>query len=281
MRLSHAIWYESPNLNGLTLNILFSPGQNRGFDSSGIAGGEPSCTGGNNPANGGALCGDGSFGDAWSISAAYVNGASLSTLAVEGHRSVNRTTDEITFGGGAPAGATGTSDEWAVKGGLQYTVASKTTLSFIVENIIRYAPDPQYNERSRMGWWLAATQKLNDSDNFNIGWGHAGKTPGDPGDPAIIDPDGTTSGSAEPNEANMYAMSIQHTFKDKKTTIYFVYAMMKNQDGAHYDLGASGHGLMTDCHDGALPAGGFSGGGGICFTGATLQAASVGLTHDF
>jgi hypothetical protein len=48
---------------------------------------------------------------------------------------------------------------------------------------------------------------------------------------------------------------------------------MDNHNGAHYDLGASGHGITTDCHDGA-PS-------GVCFAGSTLQAFSLGMTYNF
>jgi len=37
------------------------------------------------------------------------------------------------------------------------------------------------HERQRSGFWLAATQKVSANDDVNIGWAHAGKTPGDPG----------------------------------------------------------------------------------------------------
>jgi len=38
-RLSHAVWYESPNLNGFRLSVLWSPGQNRSNDNSEVASG--------------------------------------------------------------------------------------------------------------------------------------------------------------------------------------------------------------------------------------------------
>src|SRR6266446_6118512 len=59
-RISHAMWYESPSMNGFRVNALYSPGQNRSSDNSTPASGEPNCTGGNtpDPVNG---CNDGSF----------------------------------------------------------------------------------------------------------------------------------------------------------------------------------------------------------------------------
>ncbi|MGC1693676.1 MAG: porin, partial [Pseudolabrys sp.] len=52
-RLSHAIWYESPNWNGLKFNVLFAPGQNRADDSGNLSAGESDCAGGNDPTSGG------------------------------------------------------------------------------------------------------------------------------------------------------------------------------------------------------------------------------------
>src|SRR5712664_3327242 len=48
-RISHAMWFESPNMAGFRVNALYSPGQNRSRDNSRTASGEPSCTGGNAP----------------------------------------------------------------------------------------------------------------------------------------------------------------------------------------------------------------------------------------
>jgi len=94
------------------------------------------------------------------------------------------------------------------------------------------------NERQRSGFWLAATQKVSANDDVNIGWAHAGKTPGDPG-----------LGSVD-NKANMLALGYKHHF-NQQANWYAVYARQDNKDGAHYDLGASGHGITTDCHDAA------------------------------
>jgi len=52
-----------------------------------------------------------------------------------------------------------------------------------------------------------------------------------------------------------------------------------NHNGANYDLGASGHGITTDCKDGSTASD--PNGGAVCFAGATLQAVSVGMTYNF
>jgi predicted porin len=251
-RLSHAMWYESPKMGGFSFNALYSPGQNRSSDNSGTASGEPNCTGGNQPP-----CTDGSFGNAYSVAGLYEAGSLYALVAYERHANVNRTGDDATGGGPAPAGAVGIANEQAYKAGIQYRLSS-TVLNFIVEKMTRAAPDPSFNERSHTGFWLAATQKLSSADDVNLGWAHAGKTPGDPGVGPVD------------NKADMLAIGYKHHF-DTQTNWYAVYARQQNQTGAHYDLGASGHGITTDCKDA----------NGTCFTGATLQGFSVGMQYNF
>lgn len=269
-RLSHAAWYESPKFNGFRVGFLVSPGQNRASDNSIQARGEPNCTGGNQPP-----CGDGSFGTAWSGAGSYSVGPLYAILGYELHKDVNRSNDELGTAGGTipPAGAVGIADERAWKVGVQYNFTqSGTTLNAIYENLNRSAPVDAFNERTRhSATWLALTQKVTPKDDLNVGWAHAGKTPGDPG--AALQPGNGLTPVAGPNDnaANMYALGYKHHFDDKKTTWYLVYAEQRNHPGAHYDLGASGHGVTVDCHDAA----------GNCFSGATLKAVSVGLTYNF
>jgi predicted porin len=252
-RLSHAVWYESPNMGGFRVDALWAPGQNRASDNSNTASGEPNCTGGNPPP-----CTDGSFGDAYSIAGVYEAGPLYVTAAYEKHKDVNRLGDEATGGGPAPAGAVGVRNEQAWKAGIQYKLPTKTTLNAIYERLTRDAPANDFNERQHNAFWLAATQTLGERDDINVGWAHAGKTPGDP-----------TVGPVD-NEANMYALGYKHHF-DRQTNWYAVYAMQNNHTGAHYDLGASGHGITTDCHDA----------NGNCFPGTKLQGVSVGMQYNF
>ena len=259
-RLSHAIWYESPNWSGFRLNVLFSPGQNRSADNTGLASGEPNCTGGNN-----AACNDGAFDNAYSASATYEAGPLYVTGAYELHKRVNRTTDED--GVNVPVGGIGIGDEHAWKVGVQYTLPTHTILNAIVERMVRNAPNNDFNERDRSGFWLAATQKFGEKDDFNIGWAHASKEKGDVGTRRS---DGTFNVGPVDNAANMYTLGYKHHF-DKQANWYAVYARQMNHNGAHYDLGASGHGITTDCHDAQ----------GECFAGSTLQAFSVGMQYNF
>ena len=46
----------------------------------------------------------------------------------------------------------------------------------------------------------------------------------------------------------MYTFQWWHKF-DKQLTMYFDWAETINDGNAHYDIGAGGHGIKTDCHD--------------------------------
>ena len=263
-RISHAVWYESPKMGGFSLSALASPGQNRSSDNSVRASGESTCTGGNDP-DPVAGCNDGAFDIAYSLAGVFDSGPVYAILAYELHKNVNRTGDET---GAVPMGAVGIVDEYAWKAGVQYKLPTNTTVNLIGEKMVRNAPNPNFNERDRKGYWLALTQKVTPQDDINLGWAHAGKTPGDVGTNRS---DGTTAAGPVDNEANMYTAGYKHHFADKQTTWYFVYARQDNHKGAHYDLGASGHGITTDCKDGNAN----------CFAGSTLQAVSIGMTYNF
>src|SRR5712692_8460552 len=263
-RISHAVWYESPMMGGFSLSALASPGQNRSSDNSVRASGESTCTGGNDP-DPVAGCNDGAFDNAYSLAGVFDSGPVYAILAYELHKNVNRTGDET---GAVPMGAVGIVDEYAWKAGVQYKLPTNTTVNLIGEKMVRNAPNPNFNERDRKGYWLALTQKVTPQDDINLGWAHAGKTPGDVGTNRS---DGTTAAGPVDNEANMYTAGYKHHFADKQTTWYFVYARQDNHKGAHYDLGASGHGITTDCKDGNAN----------CFAGSTLQAVSIGMTYNF
>src|SRR5262249_5164583 len=206
-RLSHSVWYESPKWGGLSFNALVSPGQNRAGDNSLNASGEPDCTGGGGV--GGEFCNDGSFGNAFSVDGVYENGPLYAIVAYELHKNTNRTSDE---GGGnlATAGSVGVADEAAAKVGVQYMFPTNTIVSVIFERLTRKAPDPNFNERQHNASWLALTQKITGQDDVNLGWAHAGKTPGDP----IVGP--------IDNAANMYSVGYKHHF-DKQSNWYAVY----------------------------------------------------------
>ena len=151
-------------------------------------------------------------------------------------------------GAGSPAYSTAydVADEWAVKFGGQYSFDFGLTVSYLWEEMKRKVPQVMefQNERQRMGQWVALQQEfLGGRDTVAIGWAHAGATPGDPGGQHNYNPnlDGH-------NQANMYTMQYWHKL-DKQLTVYFDIAETINDGNAHYDIGAGGHGIKTDCHD--------------------------------
>lgn len=268
-RLSHSVWYESPKFKGFYASVLFSPGQNRSVDNSLLARAEPICAGGND-----APCNDGAFSNVLSAVLSYTNGPLYAFTAYEHHAKVNRTGDEAPdFNGVTPS--TGIADESAWKVGAQYEFKpTRTTANFFYEKLKRYAPAvPAFNERSRPNaTWLAITQKMGLADDLNFGWAYAGKTPGDPGG-QINQPGLPLRNIAGPidNKSNLIDVGYKHHFLEKRMSAYFVFATQLNHQGAHYDLGANGHGSVVDRLDAA----------GNSFTGLTHKGLSAGLTYDF
>jgi len=291
-RLDHAIWYESPNWGGFSFSALISPGQNRADDSSNISAGESDCAGGNVPGSG-ALppsCNDGAFSTAYSIGAGYQWQQLYLAFAYEQHNKVNRTSDTIGLPTTPPQDTQGdpndVAEENAWRIGAQYVFSTKTTVGFFYEQFHRYVP--QYleyqNERQRSGTWFTASQAFTEKDIGSFGWAHAGGTPGDPGQ------HNTTFGANPPNKSNMYTLLWRH-YLDRDTSVYGTWALTDNQSAAHYDLGAGGRAVTTDCHDATEMAafdptanggaGGVSGGGPHCFAGGRLQGVSFGVNYKF
>jgi predicted porin len=290
-RLHHSIWYESPDINGLRVNLLFSPGQNRTTDNGGIAAGESSCTGGNVPGSGALppVCSDGAFGDAYSGNVSYTQDPLYATLAYELHKAVNRVSDTIGFATTPDAfAATGDpndiGDEAASKLGVSYAFATRTTVGAIYEHLTRKIPAylSYQNERQRDGYWLFATQQLTPLYALSLGWAHADRTVGDPGQ------HNSSSGLGQGNSANLYTLALKHEL-GKNTWLYFNYAQTANSASAHYDLGAGGRSITTDCHDASVLTAidvssgspNVTGDGPHRFTGGKLQGASLGLDFKF
>jgi predicted porin len=280
LRASHAIWYESPSWSGASFKAMYSPGQNRDDTSSIVPSSEPDCAGGNIPGSGALppTCNDGSFGDLYSVSAAYQNGPLYLTAAYEMHKKVNRTSDLENLD------PRDVGDEEAFKIGGQYTFATKTTVNALWEKTKRKLPsDLEFqDERSRPNaTWLAFTQVLTAKDSVSFGWGWAGKSKGvlgvhnTAGDPNDFD-----------NSANLYSLAWRHAI-DKYTTVYADWAMTVNRADAHYDLGAGGHGVTTDCHDSTPLAaydpttGAVTNTGPHCFAGGKPEGVSVGVNYKF
>jgi predicted porin len=287
-RLSHALWYESPTFAGFQLNALFSPGQNRSDTSDNIPAGESDCAGGNIPGSGGTTpvrCNDGAFSDAISANLSYTNGPFYATAAYERHFKVNRSSD---IGTAFPTLFNeDVADEDAFKVGALYRFPTKTTIGGIFESFHRYVPaDLQFqNERQRLGTWLFLSQELTPKDSIHFGWAHAFKTPGDPGQhnsttltQATVD--GGVPFAPNNNQADMVTASYKHKFSENLTW-YSAVAATFNGPSAHYDLGAGGRGITTDCHDASGADGGNVFGSPACYTGTTIVGVSTGLQYRF
>jgi len=291
-RVDHAIWYESPNFDGMTFNVLLSPGQNRASDSSNIPAGESDCAGGNIPGSGAlpAACNDGSFSNLYSANVAYENQMLYVTGAYEMHKKVNRTSDILGPGPGVtPADPNDVADEDAAKIGAQFKLPTRTTISAIFENMKRHVQDylqPQ-NERTRSGYWLAVVQQLSPTDSLNFGWAHANKAKGDPGQHNTsnnpLDVRNVIQNAGVDNSANMFTVAWKHQI-DRNLSTYATWAETLNHAFAHYDLGAGGRSVTTDCHDASNPdASGFDPNGGApkCWAGGKMQGVSVGVKYTF
>ena len=300
-RINHAIWYESPNMGGFQFNALFAPGQNRSDINDNIASGESDCTGGNDPTSGNnvpAACVDGSFGNAVSANLSFTAGGFYATGAYERHWQVNRQGDITALYGAATVSALGpngtllfsqdVADEDAAKIGALYNFKSTgTTIGGIFESMHRYvAADLVFqNERTRNGTWVFVSQQLSDTDSVHLGWAHAFATPGDPGqhNSAIIPTADGEGGffASNNNQADMVTGAYKRKLSDALTWYTAVAATM-NGPSAHFDLGAGGRGVTTDCHDAQdNPASGGVGSAAHCYPGTTLVGVSTGLQYRF
>jgi predicted porin len=317
-RLDHSIWYESPKLfKMVSFDLLVSPGANRTYDNVVQSAGSPDCSGGNIPGSGNLPlgCDDGGFGTAYSADLKFEYGGFYATTAWELHHHVNRNSDGIganapgygnlvnegpgvsplldwntfnlyaaqyptivTAGNGfTPPYLADIGDEWAIKAGLQYTFDFGLAISGIYEWMKRDLPPALefQNERTRMGTWFAATYDLTPKDNFSIGWAHAGATPGDPGGQHNYNPNNTQ------NQANMYTIAWKHHF-DKNLYGYLDVADTVNDGNAHYDIGAGGRGVTTDCHDGTNTVfNDYSSAGPTTWGGCHPIGVSRGMNYKF
>jgi predicted porin len=314
-RLDHSIWFESPTLgNMFSFDLLISPGANRTYDNVVQSAGSPDCSGGNTPGSGNLPqnCDDGGFGTAYSADLKFEAWGFYATLAWELHHAVNRNSDGIganspmygylvstnspllDFGtyngylneygaafiaanGFTPPYLTDIADEAAYKVGLQYTFPFGLSLSGIYEYMHRSLPaDLEFqNERQRNGLWFALSEDFSSKDNLSIGWAHAGATPGDPGGQHNYNPTSTD------NSANMYTIAWKHRF-DKSLYWYLDAADTVNNGNAHYDIGAGGRGVTTDCHDGTNTVfTDYSSAGPTTWGGCHIIGVSTGLNYKF
>ena len=258
-RLPHSVFYDSPKLGGVSVNLLYSPGQKyanlAGSDKYAFAQGEKVCAGatpgssGSLPDPGSTLCNDGAFTNAYSAALNYEQGPLFATVSYERHQAVDRTSDN----GGV------TSDESAGKVGLSYNFGSNK-LSAIYEKFWRNGGvDPALNERARSGYYLSDVQDLGAGYELMAAWAHAGSTPGGP--------DFMTAN----DRANMAALGVKYHF-DRQLALYFTGAMLRQGAGAHYALGAGGHGTAI-----ASPRND----AGDNIPGQNIRALSAGMQYAF
>jgi predicted porin len=179
-------------------------------------------------------------------------------------------------------------DEDAFKIAALYTFPTKTTVGGIFEMMHRYVSPliAFQNERQRNGTWLFATQELSPADSVSFGWAHAFAAVGDPGQhntpasPTVIIPgSGGAAAADNANQSDMITSTYKHKFGDNLTW-YTAVAATINGPSAHYDLGAGGRGVTTDCHDA------FGASGGLvsqphCYVGNVLAGVSTGIQWRF
>jgi len=244
------------------------------------------------------VCVDGSFGNLYSGALIYKNGPWTFIAAGELHEKVNRTGDEA---GAIPDGSTivtGVHNEWAAKvgGGYRFTdPLGPLQVYAFYEWLRRENAVPAFNERSRDGVFASLTQFVGEHWLFSASYAHAFKTPGSPGQnngcltlntPSAIPGAGSfTSNCASPgpivqatqfqenafsDAASMYAVGAKYRF-NQWAAWYVVGSLLKNDLGAHFCLGASGHGYQICSRDAANDTIG----------GATIKAVTTGLTFDF
>ena len=301
-RMSHAVWYESPIFNGFQFSALASPGQNYAKDNSDYSYGDAfQCngasargSGSNFPGTGGAVagniggngCTDGSYGNAYSAALTYKNGPFTAIAAYELHEGVNRRGDDgsepgliapVFLADGSQV-FTGVHNEWAAKvgGGYRFNDGlGDVQLNAFYEWIRRdvTAAEQPFNERSRDAVFASATQFIGKWA-LSASYAHAFKSPGNPAmlsvnDP-VLAPAATLQGNLFSNDASQYAIGARYYFNDWAS--WYVVASQINQGpGAHYCLGASGHGYQVCSRDAANDTIG----------GATIRAATTGMTFNF
>jgi predicted porin len=313
------VFYSSPTWSGLSFDVAYQFGQQLDPNSDLTPLGSVDCNGSNNPGSGNLMlnCDDGGYNRAYSADLKFTMGGLYLVGAYEIHKAVNRSSDGIganspyygyvegqgpngpnaylldwadyqayaaEYPGAAAAGspayntAVDVADEWAMKFGGQYTFDFGLSISYLYEEMHREVPPEMefQNERQRNGMWFALQQSFWDGrDVAAIGWAHAGATVGDPGGQHNYNPESTG------DQSNMYTFQWWHKL-DKQLTVYFDWAETINDGNAHYDIGAGGHGIKTDCHDATHNQfTDYSSAGPTTWGGCHDQGFSTGVSYRF
>ncbi len=257
-------------------------------------------TGGAVPGNiGGNGCTDGSYGNAYSAAATYKNGPFSAMAAYELHEQVNRHGDdnlELAVAGSGPIFLpdgtqilTGVHNEWAAKigGGYRFNDGIGDLQFYTYYEWIRRevtSIEQPFNERSRDGVYASLTQYIGKQWSVSAAYAHAFNTPGNPAClsfnnvnagvacgtvPAPV-PVGQYQANLFSDSANQYSIGARYYFNNWASW-YVVATELTQGAGAHYCLGASGHGYQICSRDAANDTIG----------GATLKAISSGMTFNF
>ncbi len=215
--------------------------------------------------------------------------------AYERHMKVNRSSDITGLYGSGNAysqllQSQDVADEDAAKFGAQYFYAKGSNVGVIFESLHRYVPSDLafQNERQRYGTWFTISQQLTDDMSVHFGWAHAFRAPGDPGqhnDSVNLPPGGVpgldaTAGANSDNTSNLLTAALKYKL-GTNLTLYTDFAATINGPAAHYDLGAGGRSVTTDCHDASDATGGLVASNPHCYTGVTLMGTSIGLASKF
>jgi predicted porin len=247
---------------------------------------------------GGHNCTDGSFGNAYSAALTYKNGPFTAIAAYEMHEQVNRRGDDNTQLDSTaiappipfvlPDGSTistGVHNEWAAKvgGGYRFNdglgdVQLNAFYEWIRREVLPF--EQPFNERSRDAVFASVTQMIGKWA-VSGSYAHAFKSPGNP---ACLSFNNVFAGvaCAAPidigqfqanlfsNDATQYAVGARYYFNDWASW-YVVGSVPTQGMGAHYCLGASGHGYQVCSRDS----------GNDTIGGATIKAATTGMTFNF
>jgi predicted porin len=259
---------------------------------------------------GGNGCTDGSYGNAYSAALNYKNGPFTALAAFELHEKVNRHGDDglqpLLPGSGTglpgagpqalPDGSqifTGVHNEWAAKvgGGYRFNDGiGDVQLNAFYEWMRReVTPAEQpFNERSRDGVFASVTQFIGKQWSLSASYAHAFKTPGNPtclsfnninaaigctAAVGVVNPivqAGQFQANRFDNSASQYAVGARYYFNDWASW-YVVGSYLTQGPGAHYCLGASGHGYQICSRDANNDTIG----------GANIKAATTGMTFNF
>ena len=262
-------------------------------------GGAGAAAGANNI--GGGNCTDGSYGNAYSAALNYKNGPFTALAAFELHEQVNRRGDDNTqlnstaLVPGAvllPDGSTvmtGVHNEWAAKvgGGYRFNDGiGDVQLNAFYEWMRREvtAAEQPFNERSRDGVFASVTQFIGKQWSLSASYAHAFKTPGNPAclslnnvnagvgcaSPGPIVQVGQFQANRFDDSASQYALGARYYFNDWASW-YVVGSYLTQGPGAHYCLGASGHGYQVCSRDA----------NNDIIGGASIKAATTGMTFNF